>query len=282
MPDKQTAHRFTSLRHSLEKLQEAEYFLGALVLTNGLEFQFNLNAFLSACRSVTFALQKSMSGVRGFEVWYQARRAEMKADPALGFFLELRNICQHEGPVSYVGGSMLGTDQWSYRFAGNREAVPAALTGTDVGAACADHLAKLAVLLQGFAEVFPFASCPASAICLAGMESLGFTLADVGQAIGLPAAYMEAGPEIPVSEKLRIIAKEFEPLDVDTLARLAQGDFQRDGEPIRVFRSSGNDLTDIIAGMVERRDSSPLNPRQVFAAAIMQRIDGQERGEERH
>ncbi len=41
------AHRFTSLRHSLEKLQEAEYFLAGLVASNGLEFQFNLNAFLS-------------------------------------------------------------------------------------------------------------------------------------------------------------------------------------------------------------------------------------------
>src|ERR1700744_6522909 len=152
------AHRFTSLRHPLEKLQEAEYFLAGLVASNGLEFQFNLNAFLSACRSTTFTLQKSLSRVDGFDAWYRARQTDMRADPALGFFLELRNISQHEGPVGYVGGAIFGTDQWSYRFAGNREAVPTALVGVDVAAACADHLLKLANLLQGVIQTFPFAS----------------------------------------------------------------------------------------------------------------------------
>jgi hypothetical protein len=271
------AHRFTSLRHPLEKLQEAEYFLGGLVASNALEFQFNLNAFLSACRSTTFTLQKSLAGVGSFDAWYRARQTEMRADPALAFFLELRNISQHEGPVGYVGGAMLRTDQWSYRFAGNREAVPPALVGVDVGAACADHLVKLANLLQGVVQAFPFASCPANAVSPAGMEQLGFSLADVGEAIGLPAAYVEAGADIAVAEKLRILAREFEPLDVDTLARLARGEFQRDGEPVMVFRSSGDDLTDIMAGMIEGRAGSPLDPRQVFVAAIAKRIDGLDR-----
>jgi hypothetical protein len=88
----------------------------------------------------------------------------MKADAAMGFFLELRNISQHEGPVSYVGGAMRGTRQWSYRFAGNREAVPQALLGVDVGSACADHIIKLSRLLQACVREFPFASCPASAV----------------------------------------------------------------------------------------------------------------------
>jgi hypothetical protein len=270
-------HRFTSLRHSLEKLQEAEYFLAGLAAANGLEFQFNLNAFLSACRSTTFTLQKSMSGVGDFATWYGDRQKEMKADPALSFFLELRNISQHEGPVSYVGGAMLGTHQWSYRFAGNREAVPLALVGVDVGAACADHLVKLANLLQGVVQAFPFASCAANAVSPAGMEQLGFSLADVGEAIGLPAAYVEAGADIPVAEKLRILAREFEPLDADTLARLARGEFRRDGEPVMVFRSSGDDLTDVVAGMIEGRVGSSLDPRQVFVAAIARRIDDLDR-----
>ncbi len=271
------AHRFTSLRHSLEKLQEAEYFLAGLVASNGLEFQFNLNAFLSACRSTTFTLQKSLSGVDGFAAWYQARQTEMRADPALGFFLELRNISQHEGPVGYVGGTMPGTDQRSYRFAGNREAVPPPLVGADAGAACADHLVKLANLLQDVVQMFPFASCPANAVSPAGMTHLGFSLADVGEAIGLPAAYVEAGADIPVAEKLRILAREFEPLDIDTLARLAGGEFQRDGEPVMVFRSAGNDQTDVVAEMIEGSAGNTLDLKQVFLAAIAQRIERQER-----
>jgi hypothetical protein len=269
------AHRFTSLRHSLEKLQEAEYFLAGLAASNGLEFQFNLNAFLSACRSTTFTLQKSLSGVAGFDDWYRDRQAEMKADPALGFFLELRNISQHEGPVGYIGGAMLGTRQWSYRFAGNREAVPPSLVGVDVGAACADHLKKLAILLQSVVQAFPFESCPANAVSPSGMAHLGFSLADVGEAIGLPAAYLEAGADIPVAEKLRFLAREFEPLDVETLARIAGGELQRDGNPVLVFRPVGSELTDVMAAMIEE-SSGTLDPRQVFLAAIAQRIERQD------
>src|SRR5688572_26098150 len=110
-------HTFTTLRHTVEKLQEAEYFLAGVASENSLEFQFNLNAFLSACRSVTFVMQKSMSRVPAFADWYRARQDEMRLDAAAGFFLELRNIAQHEGPVSYVGGSTMKPGRWSHRFA---------------------------------------------------------------------------------------------------------------------------------------------------------------------
>jgi hypothetical protein len=57
------SHQFTSLRHSLEKLQEAEHFLARMAISQGIEFQFELNAFLSAARSVTFVTQKSLAHV---------------------------------------------------------------------------------------------------------------------------------------------------------------------------------------------------------------------------
>lgn len=265
-------HKFTSLRHPLEKLLEAEYFLAAVTTCNGLEFQFNLNAFLSACRSTTFTLQKSMAGVAGFTRWYESQQAIMRADPAMGFFLELRNIAQHEGPVSYVGGAMLRTPRWSYRFAGNREAVPDLLRGVDVGAACADQLVKVARLLLECAEAFPFACCPASAVSPQGMAALSFTLADVGAALGLPPGYMDAGAEIPVAEKLRILAREFEPLDRTSLERIASGRLERDGEPIEVFRSSGDDLTDVMAATIDAQSSEVFSQRDVFVAAIAKRI----------
>jgi hypothetical protein len=54
------AHTFTTLRHPVEKLLEAEHFLAALSRPSALVFQFELNAFLAASRSVTLFLQKSM------------------------------------------------------------------------------------------------------------------------------------------------------------------------------------------------------------------------------
>ena len=60
------SYTFTTLRHPVEKLLEAEHFPARLIHSNGLEFQFELNAFLSASRSVTFVLQKAVADVPGF------------------------------------------------------------------------------------------------------------------------------------------------------------------------------------------------------------------------
>lgn len=71
----------------MEKLLEAEHFLARMVESDGLEFQSELNAFLSAGRSVTFVLQKALADVPGFAVWYEQQQARMKADPQCAFSL---------------------------------------------------------------------------------------------------------------------------------------------------------------------------------------------------
>jgi len=178
-------HVFSTLRHPVEKLLEAEHFLARLTHANGLEFQFELNAFLSASRSVTFALQKAMSDVPGFSSWYGQQQTAMKADAAMRFFLELRNISQKQGPVSFVGGSLLGGG-WTYRFVGGPHTVPEELVGRDIGACCGAHLAKLANLLLECSSAFPFHSCPGRAFTEEGMLALGYDWQDVEAAIGLP------------------------------------------------------------------------------------------------
>jgi hypothetical protein len=263
------AYAFTSIRHASEKLQEAEYFLGRIASAAGLEFQFNLNAFLSACRSVTFVLQKSMAAVPGFASWYDEQRREMKGDAAMGFFLELRNISQHEGPVSYVTVSLSRRERPSYRFAGNHEAVPADLLGTEIVSACANHLAKLARLLCKCFLVFQFYCCPVRAMSLEGMGVLGYTLVDVGNALGFPPGYMEAGGDIPMSEVLRILSREFEPLDIGLIERIARADLRIDGITIDIPVSIMGGLIDAMADLVDSRDGSSAHPRTEFVSAVM-------------
>lgn len=266
------AYRFTSLQGTIEKLLEAEYFLGGLTTSCGSEFGYNLNAFLSACRSTTFVMQKSLSHVTGFRAWYDDRRRLMKADPAMGFFLELRNISQHEGPVSYVGGSIPHPPGWTYRFAGNREAVPAALLGRDVAAACGEHLAKLASVVAEFRSVFPHESCLHSALSAEGIRSLRYSLDDVGALLGLPPGYLRVGQDIPLDEKLRTLRREFDPIDLDALNRLVHGRFQRDGDDLAFASAYGRDLSDDIAGLMESGDEAGRVPRMAFLTAIGQRI----------
>lgn len=266
------AHCFTSLAPSIEKLLEAEYFLAGITRSNGAELGYNLNAFLAACRSVTFVMQKSLSKVAGFDAWYDGQRQEMKADPAMGFFLELRNISQHEGPVSYVGGSVPSPPGWTYRFAGNREAVPLVLVGRDIAAACAEHLAKVAGVVNEFRTAFPHESCIHAALTTEGLARLGYSLDDVGALLGLPHGYLDVGATIAVEDKLRTLRREFDPIEADALKRLVQGRFEHRGERLIFAASTGTDLTDDVARLVEGGEEEPLVPRLAFLTAIGRRI----------
>lgn len=272
---KQMTHTFTTLRHSVEKLLEAEHFLARMVEANGLEFQFELNAFLSASRSVTFVLQKDLADVPGFAVWYKEQQARMTADAAMRFFLELRNISQKQGPVSFVGGS-LPSGGWTHRFVGQPYAVPDALSGRDVRTCCAAHLTKLATLLAECTRTFPFYSCPGRAFTEEGMMSLGYGWQDVEAALGLPPGYTEVG-DFPAAEKLRILSREIEPLDQESIERIARGDLQANGARLQFLHSSGTDLVDDIAAMISPSSAHSGSPRDVLLGAILKRINDVER-----
>ncbi|WP_198382250.1 hypothetical protein [Roseomonas sp. KE2513] len=239
------AYQFTTLRHPAEKLLEAEHFLARMVHSSGMEFQFELNAFLSASRSVSFVLQKSMSDVPAFAAWYAKQQAIMKADSAMRFFLELRNISQKQGPVSFVGGSRLGGG-WTYRFVGRPQPVPEELTGRDIGACCAAHLSKLANLLMDCDKAFPFHSCPGRAFTEEGMAALGYTMEDAEVSVGLPPGWTDV-VDFPAAEKLKCLSREVEPLDAASIERIAAGDIQANGKPIEFPTFSGTDLVDYLA-----------------------------------
>jgi hypothetical protein len=77
-----------------EKLLEAEYFLKQMkeVRADRAAFKYNLSAFLSAARSVTFYMQKEFARVLGFDEWYKAEQEKMQRDPGMRFFVEARNL----------------------------------------------------------------------------------------------------------------------------------------------------------------------------------------------
>ena len=260
-------HNFTTLRHPVEKLLEAEHFLARMTASYGLEFQFELNAFLSASRSVTFHLQKALSDVQGFVVWYEQQQACMKADTTMRFFLELRNISQKQGPVSFVSGSLPGGG-WTYRFVGRPLAVPKELAGRDVRACCAAHLRKLATLLVECAQTFPYHSCPGRAFTEEGMVALGYGWRDVDVALGLPPGYTEVG-NIPASEKLRILSREIKPLDLEAIERVAAGDFRVNGKQLQFPETSGTDLVDDMAATITTLSTENEHPRVAFIRAIL-------------
>ncbi|MBF0178515.1 MAG: hypothetical protein HQM03_00655 [Magnetococcales bacterium] len=85
------------------KLYEAEFFLEKIQACNKNDFEvrYYFSAFVSASRSVTFALQASMKGIDGFDTWYSIAREKLNLDPLARYFVEIRNIVVHKGENPY-------------------------------------------------------------------------------------------------------------------------------------------------------------------------------------
>lgn len=84
------------------KLNEADYFLSMMKKTfygNSDIFQFNLNAFLTASRSITFYMQKQYKKCSGFSEWYCHKQIELSNDQELKFLLKARDDVIHKEPV---------------------------------------------------------------------------------------------------------------------------------------------------------------------------------------
>jgi hypothetical protein len=82
-----------------DKLREADFFLGCLRKSSYLSFEGRcfFSAFVSAARSVTFAMQASLKGVRDFDQWYEAVRTSLRTDRLAPYFVEIRNDVVHKG-----------------------------------------------------------------------------------------------------------------------------------------------------------------------------------------
>ena len=85
-----------------EKLNEAIIMLAqAKVASNDyVVFIANLNAFVSAARSVTLVMQEEFHSIAGFEEWYKDKQQSMKKDEEFRFFNKLRVDTVHVRPFN--------------------------------------------------------------------------------------------------------------------------------------------------------------------------------------
>jgi hypothetical protein len=101
------------------KVREAEYFLDEMKRV-GRKFdfsavQFCASAFVSAARSVTFAMQASLADHPRFEDWYKPKQDALKQNGLARFFHQFRTITQHLGE-NVVSGSSSGPHGPMYHF----------------------------------------------------------------------------------------------------------------------------------------------------------------------
>ncbi len=83
------------------KIKGAEYFLRLLKggILNEPASRYHIEAFVQFLRSATFVLQKIGSQVKGFDLWYEQKRIEMKQAPLLSELVNLRNASEKEGLI---------------------------------------------------------------------------------------------------------------------------------------------------------------------------------------
>jgi hypothetical protein len=211
--------RFHSLLLVEEKLAEAEYFVRRLPRKRGYELGFELNAFLSAARSVTFLIQKELSKVAGFAEWWAARREEMRRDEAMRFLLDLRNYSQKEGRVSIHGQGSTSAG-WRHWFASARIVVPRDLRNIEVVDVCRVHLSKLAKLALDCSDAFPFHTCPHRALTSEGVTALSIDLDRLDEALGYERGFSNLDG-FTLEDRLGILRRHFDDVDFDAIRRLA-------------------------------------------------------------
>ena len=223
--------RLRSLLLVEEKLLEAEYFVNRLALLSFEGFAYELNAFLSAARSVTFLLQKEMRDVPGFDDWWASQVTEMRDDLEMEFFKEARNFSQKEGRISIAGTWGLvsgGGDSISYRFAQYGTSLPKQLVDRDVVECCREHLGKLANIVMAYADTFPLYSCPRRAMTVDGLRELGLDLTDIDRMLGFPSGWSDV-PDVPYKERVRILRGQFDGVDFHRIGSIANyGSNERD------------------------------------------------------
>lgn len=185
------------------KLREADFFLGKFVVAshNILESRFYFSAFVTAARSVTFALQHVMADVDGFPEWYQERSQQLKDNELCRYFVFVRNEVQKQGssPVSMwdTDGSALFLHWWE------DPAVPA--PDTTVAEASRQYIRVLARLIYEVYRDFGHFVDPAVVYSEAGAARRGLSIEDLEEETMGMRGWTSG---IPLDERYRLLREQ--------------------------------------------------------------------------
>lgn len=174
------------------KVQEAEFFLIELQrYGRNLDYwavQFCTSAFVSAARSITFAMQASLSDQPEFSNWYSPRQEALRRDSLSRFFHEFRTVTQHIG-ANVVSGGSHGKDGTFYYFSPCRDLpnVP----DMDVFTACNTYFKNILSLVFDCYEHLRFVIDGQWYFTDENFRRMGKTIEDAEEELGMPRGWTD-------------------------------------------------------------------------------------------
>lgn len=171
-----------------DKIYEADFFLEEFDhCSNFFTARYYLSAFVSAARSVTFAMQASLHGHPGFSDWYEQQRQRLQSDATARFFVQARNEAQKIG-IYHIDRGVYEAGHSTYFFQDPGNEYPDKPIG-DMNLACRRYLTILVqIVYDCFKEYGPVID-PDQYYTLTNLERLGRTLEDIEEELGLPKGY---------------------------------------------------------------------------------------------
>jgi hypothetical protein len=176
------------------KVFEADFFLDQM-RGAGSDFfaaRCYFSAFVSASRSITFAMQAVLHDTAGFRVWYASEQARLSGIPLAKFFLLARNESQKLGLTPLNQGSSRwrpeGPPEVLYYFSGGFEGDASLIPSDDVVSACTQHLTLLVDHVYRAYNEFKVLS-PHSFFSVDRLRETTLSIDEIEEALGFPRGW---------------------------------------------------------------------------------------------
>lgn len=170
------------------KVAEGDYFLNEIknskvdiLVINSL-----VNAFVSSCRNITFALQYVLHNTEEFHAWYNEKQEYMKKNIFFRFFNEYRRLSIHEGQYFIKRGDMInGKISWYFDTIKNIQ------FNNDIFTVCNKYFVELLQLIFDCYHKFKFTLSAKWYYTQNNFKMLNKTISEAENELGFPTNWTE-------------------------------------------------------------------------------------------
>lgn len=175
-----------------------------------------LNAFVSSCRNITFALQYVLYNTEGFHVWYNDKQKYMKKNTHFIFFNEYRRLSIHEGKYFIKCGDMKnGKLSWYFDTIKNIH------FDDDVFIICRKYFIELLQLIYDGYQEFKFTLSAEWHYTQNNYKMLNKTISDAEIELGFPSNWTKTnGNKVELPERWSVLRRNVTGCEINHLFKM--------------------------------------------------------------